>query len=496
MELWVYNTLTRRKEKFVPYYDEGKKNFVWVYTCWPTVYSTPHIGNLRSFVFASLLGNVIRTLLWYPTVHVMNITDVGHLTDDWDDWEDKLEKWANREWVTAWDIAAKYEAQFKKYVENLDMLFDEYPRATENIQEQIDIIKSLEERWLTYKIEGDGIYMDTSNISDYGKLMWENYKKHIENLKEWARVDNVQKRNPTDFALWKFSPEDKKRHMERESPWWVGFPWWHIECSAMSRKYLGDYFDIHTWGPDHVNTHHTNEIAQSECSFAQNKPWVKYWVHTQFLRNNGEKFSKSSGDDLSLEGLYEKWFLPMDLKYFFYTAHYRSFLDFSRDSLEKSKNTRNSIIRKLVSFKHIKAINMKWVPLNDLRSTFSTDEWDDFLNQALGYILDDFDTPGLLSFINKNLTSPNYEIIKSIWWIDENILKLNLFADAREEINNIESIQIPKYIEQIAEQRQKEKHNKNYEKADELRDRIYEHWFKIIDNPDWSYQLIHKSRYF
>src|SRR3989339_465716 len=259
--LTIYNTLTRQKQEFKPL----KKNKAGLYTCGPTVYNYAHIGNLRTYVFEDILR---RTLKYhgYDVTHVMNITDVGHLTDDADSGEDKMEKGAAREGKTAWEIAKFYTNAFKKDLKDLNIISPtKFTKATENIKEQIDLIKTLEKKGFAYKTT-DGIYFDTSKLPDYGKLA--NLKN--QELKAGARVEMGEKKNITDFALWKFSPADQKRQMERLSPWGKGFPGWHIERSAMSAKYLGQPFDIHCGGIDHVPVHHTNEIAQSEA--ANDKP--------------------------------------------------------------------------------------------------------------------------------------------------------------------------------------------------------------------------------
>jgi cysteinyl-tRNA synthetase len=272
--IYLYNTLTREKDLFKPIKD-GK---VGMYACGPTVYLFPHIGNMRTYIFEDILKRVL-SYNGYDVKHVMNITDVGHLTNDRDMGEDKVEKEAEKEGKTAWEIASFYTEAFKKDLNYLNIIYPNiFCRATDNIPEQIALIQTLEKKGYTYKIN-DGIYFDTSKVSDYTKLSGQ----HLEALKEGARVEvNEGKKNHTDFALWKFSPKDIKRQMEWQSPWGVGFPGWHIECSAMSLKYLGKHFDIHCGGIDHVNIHHTNEIAQTESATGE-KPWVNYWIHGAFL---------------------------------------------------------------------------------------------------------------------------------------------------------------------------------------------------------------------
>ncbi len=277
MDLYLYNTLTRAKESFSPI----QASSVGLYTCGPTVYNYAHIGNLRTYVFEDILKRVL-VYNGLAVRHVMNITDVGHLTGDRDMGEDKMEKGAQREGRTAWEIAAHYTAAFKKDLVHLNILDPEiWCKATDTISEQIALIQTLEEQGFTYRT-GDGIYFDTSKLADYAKLS----RQNRDALQEGARVEkNVEKRNPTDFALWKFSPEGAQRQMEWESPWGVGFPGWHIECSAMSMKFLGDQLDIHCGGTDHIDVHHTNEMAQSEA--ATGKQFFNFWMHGEFLNIQG-----------------------------------------------------------------------------------------------------------------------------------------------------------------------------------------------------------------
>lgn len=295
--LQFYNTLTRQKETFVPLYEDPNytgpsKSQVGLYSCGPTVYATAHIGNLRATFTADLIRNTLK-IFGYPVHTVMNITDVGHLVSDADEGEDKMQKGAQKDGITARAVAQKYEQIFRDNLTQLNIdFFDTMPRATEHIAEQIAMIETLEKKGYTYSVPGDGIYMDTSKVEEYGKLMGPNYKKRLADLQAGERVEMGAKKNPTDFALWKFCPKTEKRDMERDSPRGKGFPGRHIECSAMSSKYLGTQFDIHHGGADHITIHHPNEIAQSESCF-DGKPWVKYWIHNEFLQVDGGKMSKS-----------------------------------------------------------------------------------------------------------------------------------------------------------------------------------------------------------
>jgi len=337
----LYNTLARMKQEFTP----QKTGEVSLYTCGPTVYNYAHIGNLRTYLFEDTLKRVLLAE-GLKVKHVMNITDVGHLVSDADEGEDKMEKGARREGKSAWDLARLYTEAFFADFKSLNCVMpDVLCPATEHIAEMIALVCRLEEKGLAYKIS-DGIYYDTARFPGYSRLAG---KSHIEGLKSGARVEfNAEKRNPSDFALWKFSPKTEKRQMEWDSPWGVGFPGWHIECSAMAMKYLGETLDIHCGGVDHIAVHHTNEIAQSEA--ATGKPFARYWVHGEFLiAKNAEKMAKSSGEFLTLDVLKKRNFSPLDYRYFNFGAHYRTQLEFSWEGLEAAAKSRAALKENVLS---------------------------------------------------------------------------------------------------------------------------------------------------
>lgn len=433
-----------------------------MYSCWPTVYRDPSIGNYRAAFTADLIRNTLK-LLWYHVTAVMNITDVGHLVSDADDGEDKLEKWSKREGISAWDVAKKYENIFREGMEKLNIdKFDVMPRATEHIKEQIDLVKTLEEKGYTYTIEWDGIYMDTSKVDDYGKLMWPNYKKRLEELNAGERVDMWGKKHPTDFALWKFSPVGEKRQMEWESPRWIGFPGWHIECSAMSSKYLGQQFDIHHGGADHITIHHPNEIAQSECAFDKH-PWVKYWVHNEFLQVDWGKMSKSLGNVYKISDIEAKWYSPLDLRYFYFMAQYSNFQNFTWDQLEAAKNSRKSLIKKLI-----------WKYVSVEKNQIENYEVYKKLEEVLW---DNLNTPKLFAEMNNGLRDNVEWIFEVISYFEDHLLKLGLFQEEA-------SIYIPAEITDLADQRVQAKKDKNYTLADELRNKITELGWTVKDGKD------------
>ena len=340
----LYNTLTRRVEDIqTPNAPE-----VTVYTCGPTVYDYPHIGNWFTYIREDILIRTLKLSGLQPK-WVMNITDVGHLTSDADEGEDKLEKGARREGKTAWDVAKFYTDYFEKGLERLNILKPDYlPRATDHIAEQIALIQKLEEKGYTYTVS-DGVYYDTSKFPKYADFA----RLDLDEQEAGKRVDfNPEKRGVADFALWKFSPKpeetDHKRDMEWDSPWSppgaskeksMGFPGWHIECSAMSMKYLGETLDIHAGGIDHVPVHHTNEIAQSEA--ATGKPFANYWMHSNHITINDEKISKSLGNGITLEDIEAKGYSLQVLRLHVLESHYRSQSKFSWDSLEAAKNRLN-----------------------------------------------------------------------------------------------------------------------------------------------------------
>ena len=307
-----------------------------MYACGPTVYDYAHIGNLRTYIFEDVLRRTLE-LAGFEVRHVVNITDVGHLTSDADTGEDKMEKGAKRTGKSAWEIAELYTQAFISDLRHLNILEPSiWCRATDHIDEQIYDIKTIEQAGYTY-ITSDGVYFDTSRLEQYGHLA----RLDVEGLNAGSRVELGEKRNATDFALWKFSPKGQQRQMEWESPWGRGFPGWHIECSAMSVKYLGKLFDIHCGGKDHIPVHHTNEIAQSEaCHSTQ---LANYWLHGYFLETDQEKMSKSAGEFLKLQTLIDKGYDPLAYRYLCLTAHYRSDLKFTWESLDSAVTALNRL---------------------------------------------------------------------------------------------------------------------------------------------------------
>lgn len=441
--------MSRQLEDFEPLNDKE----VTFYSCGPTVYDYAHIGNLRTYIFSDILK---RVLLFdgYNVKHVMNITDVGHLTEESEQGEDKIERSARMEAKSALEIADFYAQAFKDDLRKLNIIEPNiWCKATDHINEQIELIKKLEEKGHVYKTS-DGIYFDTSKVKDYGKLA----RLNLEGLEEGSRVDvNIEKKNPTDFALWKFSPQDKQRQMEWDSPWGKGFPGWHAECSAMSMKYLGETIDIHTGGIDHIPVHHTNEIAQSEA--ATGKPFVRFWAHGDFLLINEGKMAKSLGNFITLNTLPENGFDPIVYRIFCLSSHYRSKLNFSWEALEGAKNTWLRLKRKFLDLgRQTGEINVLFL------EKFKTAVNDDLgMPQALAVFWEVFKSN--ISDFDKHATLLEFD----------KVLGLNL-AELKEE-----QAVIPGEIMKLMEERKKARENKKWQKADELRKKIEDLGYEVED---------------
>ena len=378
----LYNTLTRRVEEIKPSHDQT----VTIYTCGPTVYDYPHIGNWFTFVRYDTLIRTLK-LAGYTPKWVMNITDVGHLISDADEGEDKLEKGARREGKTAWDVARFYGDYFIEGLQRLNFTMPDYlPKATEHIQEQIELVKKLEEKGYTYLID-DGVYYDTSKFPRYADFA----QLDLDEQQAGKRVEfNEQKRNGSDFALWKLAPAGQKRDMEWDSPWGKGFPGWHLECSAMSMKYLGETIDIHAGGIDHLPVHHTNEIAQSEA--ATGKPYARHWMHTNHISVEGEKISKSLGNSITLEQIEEHGISLMALRLHILESHYRSQSKFSWESLEAAQ-------RRLKSLQGI--ADLYWQPIETAQPIKEAFKQDTHTFQAA--LQDDLDTPKALASLSATM---------------------------------------------------------------------------------------------
>jgi len=458
MDLLLYNTRTRSKEPFNPV----QPGEVGLYTCGPTVYNYAHIGNLRTYVFEDILK---RVLAYNGLVvkHVMNITDVGHLTGDRDMGEDKMEKGAQREGRTAWDIAAHYTQAFKEDLVHLNILDPAiWCKATDTIPEQIALVEPLEEKGYTYRT-GDGIYFDTSKFKNYAQLS----RQNRDALQEGARVEkNLEKRNPTDFALWKFSPEGSRRQMEWDSPWGIGFPGWHIECSAMSMKFLDSQLDIHCGGTDHIDVHHTNEIAQSEA--ATGKTFFNFWMHGEFLNiQGGKKMAKSEGNFLTLENAFIKNDIdPLVYRYATFHSHYRKPMEYSDDSVAAARNGLRNLRGQVARLAESAGDGPARVDAG-------------FKEKFLVQLNDDLNMPRALAVLQELLKSSLAAAVKlaTIREFDSAILGLEL--DRKEAAEPL-----PREILDLMELRLKARAEKDWAASDRIRDEIQAQGFIVQDGKE------------
>jgi len=458
----LYNTPARKVEEFHPI----NPNEVTLYTCGPTVYDHLTIGNWVSYIRWDTLVRIMR-LDGYNVKRVMNITDVGHLVSDADEGQDKLEKGAEREGKSAWEIAQQYTKEFQAGMQRLNLLAAAYyAKATEHIPQQIELIKKLEEKSYTYVIT-DGVYFDTSKFATYTNFA----RLDLADQKAGARIQtNPEKRHPSDFALWKFSPKDKKRDMEWDSPWGKGFPGWHLECSAMAMEYLGQTIDIHTGGIDHIPVHHTNEIAQSEA--ATGKRFANYWLHNNFLLVEGTKISKSLGNGYTLHDLADREFSPMDFKVFVLQSHYRTESNFTWENLQAAKNRLDNIYA---------LADLRWQKLNATENPVNLVEAISKMTVALN---DDLNTPQALSVLS--------EIIDSVMsGLNSSVDQLSKFIEFLDQVFGLElknRQDISDEQKSLIAQREDARKGQEWQKADELRKQLAEQGIEINDTqngPIW-----------
>ncbi len=452
------NSLSGRKDVFSPI----KAGVATMYSCGPTVYSKATIGNLRAYVFSDLVARVLDQA-GYRTRRVINITDVGHLTDDADSGEDKMEKGAREAGESASDIAARYTKLFIEDIRALGLDADEisFPRATDYIEEQIDIVKLLEEKGFTYRTK-DGIYFDTKAFPNYGALDHGGGKLREEAFAEIGRriKANTDKRHPADFALWKLSPLGARRQQEWNSPWGRGFPGWHIECSAMSRALLGQPFDIHTGGIDHIPVHHTNEIAQSEAAFG--KPLARYWLHNAFLTIENRKISKSAGDDIYISDIREHGFSPLALRYLFLQAHYASPLSFSWDSLEAADAALKRLQRLAQTIRA------------EAGGRTKPSDWS---RRIMALLRDDLATPAALALLWEAVRDEDLSREEQLGALEaaDAVLGLGLLSEVRADI--------PAHILALVEERERARASRDFAKADTLRIHIDTSGYAVEDGP-------------
>lgn len=463
--IFFYNTRTLKKETF----ESLRPHEVRMYNCGPTVYDLPHLGNLAPYIFADTLRRVLE-YNHFEVRQVVNITDVGHLVGDGDSGEDKVELSAKKAHKRASEITETITNVFFEDLRALHIDVEKiiFPRATKHIQEQIAFIKSLDEKGYTYKTS-DGIYFDTSKFKEYGKLGNVNLK----GLEEGARIGvNREKKHPTDFALWKFSKPEDKRQQEWESPWGIGFPGWHIECSAMSIKYLGKSFDIHTGGVDHIPVHHNNEIAQSES--VTGRPFARFWLHCEHLLIDGKKISKSIGNTIYLKNVMAKGLSPLAYRYFRLTSHYRTQTNFTWQALEASQSalfklqrffveqcgTKNGIVSESYKKRFLEAVN-------------------DDLNTAKGLALVwELVKDEEIKKEDKRATLLDFDRVLG--------LHLAQYAESLEAIRDqaLDHATLPNYVQKLLQEREVVREKKDFARADEIREELSNLGFVIKDTAE------------
>ncbi|MCK4904740.1 cysteine--tRNA ligase [bacterium] len=457
----IYNTLTRKKEVFEPI----NKNLVGLYTCGPTVYNYAHIGNLRTYIFEDIFK---RTLLSnsYKVKHIMNITDVGHLTSDEDEGEDKMDVAVAREKKTPEEIADFYANAFKEDISKLNILQpDIWCKATKHIADMVKLIQRIEKNGYSYVGKNGNVYFDTSKFKKYGDFA----KLDLDNLQSGARIEiDEDKKHPRDFVLW-FSTKGSKfkgHILKWNSPWGEGWPGWHIECSAMSIKYLGDTFDIHCGGIDHVSIHHTNEIAQAEA--ATGKKWVNYWLHGEFLIMKQGKMAKSVGDFVTLKSLTDKNYDPLAFRYMCLNTHYRKKLNFDYEGLDSARNALSTLRENIRILKETDSLETAQEKIEDYRSKF------------LEAINDDLNMPRALEVVWKLIreeehinNQKKYEILLEF----DKILGLDF-----KKIKT--SSKISQEISDLIEAREEFRKKKDWKKADEARDKLLAKGIILQDTPD------------
>lgn len=456
MSIKLYNTLTRKKEEFIPI----NKNEVRMYSCGPTVYYFAHIGNLRAYLFMDNLRRVLK-YNGYKLKHVMNITDVGHLVSDADEGEDKMLKAAKRENKNPYEIAEFYMNAFLKDIDSLNIDRPEIiARATEHIDVMEEYVQRIIKNGYTYQTE-DTIYFDTSKLDKYGVLS----NRNVEEQKAGARVQfDKNKKNISDFALWIKAPEN--HIMKWDSFFGKSYPGWHLECSAMGYKYLGENFDIHTGGVDHIPIHHENEIAQSK-GFSGKLP-ANFWMHVEFLQINGGKMSKSLNNLYTLKDLEEKGYEPLVYRMFNYTSNYRAQINFTFEAMEAAKTALNRLREGYL--KH-----------SEGTEEVSDDEIQEYENKFLEAINDDLNMPVAMSVIWEILKNPkkSKKLQKLLLKFDE-VLGLNLKEYKKEE----NSIKLPEEIQKLVDQRNEARTNKNWNESDRIRDILIEKGYLVKDSKE------------
>ncbi len=461
MSFYLYNTMTRNKEEFIP----ANKNKVGMYTCGPTVYNYAHIGNLRTYIFEDALKKSLE-YVGYKVKHVMNVTDVGHLQSDGDEGEDKMALGASREHKTVWEIAKFYEDAFFEDCKKLNVKRPTVVcRATEHIEDMIKFVQKLEERGYTYESNGN-VYFEIDKFEDYTKLA----NLSIDELEAGSRIEiDPNKKNPLDFVLWFTNSKFSNQIMQWDSPWGRGFPGWHLECSTMSIKYLGENIDIHCGGIDHIPVHHTNEIAQSEAALGHK--WVNYWVHGEFLVLDGGKMSKSSGDFLTVSKLEEEGFSPLDYRYFCLQSKYRKQLVFSFESLKDAQNGYKALKKKIGTI------------LTNIDETYSMNKEliSRYQEKFKTQISDDLNIANAFTVLNEVIKDGGLNNKEKAFLVEDfdKVFSLNLMTIEKEAIEVDE-----KLINHLIEERNIARKEKNYKRSDEIRAQLLEMNIEVLDSKE------------
>ncbi len=475
MGLQLYNTMGRALEDFVPV-TSGEVGF---YGCGPTVYNYAHIGNLRAYVFQDTLNRAL-SFLGYKVTHVMNITDIGHLVGDADDGEDKMVRTAQERGQSVLEIAQFYTDAFFKDTERLNIRRPTVVcKATDHVEQMISLIKRLEQNGHTYS-SGGNLYFDITTFADYGKLA----RLNMEDLKAGARIEvDANKKNPHDFVLWFTKSKFENQALTWDSPWGTGYPGWHIECSAMSMQYLGEQFDIHTGGIDHIQIHHTNEIAQSEG--ATGKQWVRYWLHNEFLVMDKGKMSKSGGNFLTLQTVIDAGYEGLDYRYFLLGAHYRSQLTFSWESMDGARNSRRNLLQRLSRLLEASGHAGSAAPIFPAPAAGSPAQA--YLERFRSHIEQDLSTPRALSELQgliKDVKIAPEEALGAVQLMD-GVLGLDLLNSAckMREDSKQNGGDSDSRIQALVAERDEAKKTKNWARADEIRAALKTEGIILEDSP-------------
>lgn len=461
MKFYVYNTMTRNKDEFIPVVQDK----VGMYTCGPTVYNYAHIGNLKTYIFEDVLKKSLE-YVGYKVKHVMNITDVGHLQSDGDEGEDKMALGASREKKTVWEIARFYEDAFMDDCRKLNIKRPTVVcRATDHIEEMIKFIQVLEEKGYTYEANGN-VYFEIDKFKDYTKLA----NLSIDELEAGSRIEvDANKKNPLDFVLWFTNSKFKNQIMQWDSPWGRGFPGWHLECSTMSMKYLGKKIDIHCGGIDHIPVHHTNEIAQSEAYTGEK--WVNYWMHAEFLVLNDGKMSKSKGDFLTIKRLEEEGFTALDYRYFILQSRYRKQLLFTFENLDDARKSFRALKKRVAAvLENVdESLEIRQSNIEEYRENFKKQ------------ISDDLNIPNAFTVLLDVLKSDELNNKEKRFLVEEfdKVLSLDLMVVEKD----LSSVDV-ELVNSLIVDRNEARKNKDYQKADEIRNKLLEMNIEILDNKE------------